>query len=166
MNRDQADSVFRAAEGWLELGNLDEAANELNSLPPKFKSSAQFVRLFAQIYSRAGAWSNVGLLCDTLLQRDPEDSFALLLQAEALHRQGKTRAAIEFLAPAFDVLPNYEETVRFHYAMARYHSAIGLKDAALTCIEKAIHLDKRLRGTALSDPELAAIWTMLQDETN
>ena len=84
---------FHATEGWLELGNLAEAAEELHRLPPSLKSSVEFCKLWVRIYTDKGAWSNVELMCETLSKHVPDDPFTIYNQAEAFHRQGRSQEA-------------------------------------------------------------------------
>jgi hypothetical protein len=106
---------FEPIEGWIELGNFTEAAEELHRLPSHLKSTVEFVQKWVLIYAGSGAWTNVEVMCETLLLKNPEDDFGALHKAEALHQQGKTADAIIFLGethygektpPAFTASPD------------------------------------------------------------
>ena len=88
---------IRAAEGWIELGNYDEAAEELHNCPPAIKSTVEWVKLWVRIYAAQNHWREVEMMCETLTHHAPEDSFTIFHQAEAWHRQGRSREAFAAL---------------------------------------------------------------------
>ena len=81
--------ALNAAEGWIELGNFDEAAAELHNCPPAVKSSVEWVKLWVRIYAAKNRWADVEMFCETLAKHAPDDPFTIFHQAEALHRQGR-----------------------------------------------------------------------------
>jgi predicted Zn-dependent protease len=112
---------LRAAEGWIELENFTEAAEELNNLPPALKSSVEFCRLWIEINVATKAWSNAEVMCETLLKHAPDDHFAIRQQAEAFHQQGRTREAYS----AYQYAPaEFKHGADYFYTLARYLCAL------------------------------------------
>lgn len=151
---------FRSVEGWIELGNFSEAAAELYNFPSDSKSTIEFLRLSVRIHSGTKAWSNVEMMCETLLKHVPEDSFALFHQAEAFHRQGRSREAFA----AFQHAPiGFKRGPAYFYALGRYLCALGEMTLALSCLGKAFDSEPALRMDALRDPDLEQVWFDLQE---
>ena len=50
---------MRAAEGWIELGNFDEAAEELHNSPPAVKSSVAFLKMWVRICEGLNRWDDL-----------------------------------------------------------------------------------------------------------
>jgi len=145
---------IRAAEGWLELGNLSEAAKELHDLPPEAKSSVECLHVWVRIFSAQKAWDSVELTTDTLLKHDPDDPVALFHRAEALHKQKKSADAVLLIGQT-----KYgRTTAEGLYNLARYLCGNGQRDDAFHILGLAFGKDKKLRERALEDPELKQVW--------
>ena len=150
-----------AVEGWIDLGNFAEAAEELHNLPPALKSSEAFCRLWVRIYEATKHWREVEIMCETLLKHAPHDHFAIRHQAEAFHQQGRSREAFS----AYQYAPTeFKQGADYFYALGRYLCAIGQPRFAETCIGRAIDCDPSLKLKALEDPELEKIWLNLHDD--
>lgn len=150
---------LQAAEGWIELGDYDEAAEELHNCPPAVKSSVAFVKLWVRIYAAKGRWVDVEQYCELLAKHAPDESFTIFTQAEAFHRQGRTREAFA----VFQQSPmSFRTGVKYFYALARYLCALDQTQLAAACIGNAIDEDPSVRLKALNDPELERLWVDLQ----
>lgn len=153
--------AFMSIEGWIELRNYDEAANELHNLPADWKSTTPFIKCWIRIYEAQKAWSNVEMLATTLNNQKPEDLFGISKLAEAYFQQGRYGDAISKLGEALslDGKGGYP-LVRYH--LARYFCGAGQFNEAREHLKAAIALDKHLRSKALDDPDLQSLWTELQ----
>lgn len=149
-----------AAEGWIELGNFDEAAEQLHNCPPAVKSSVPWLKLWIRVYAATNRWVEVEMMCETLAKHDPDDPFTIFNQAEALHRQGRSREAFA----VFKYAPNeFKHGAEYFYALARYLCALEQITLALSCLGKAFDLNPDLRMKALNDPDLERAWLDLQE---
>jgi tetratricopeptide (TPR) repeat protein len=149
-----------AAEGWIELGNYDEAAEELHNCRPATKTSVEWIKLWVRVYAATRRWAEVEMMCETLAKHTPEDPFTIFNRAEALHRQCRSQEAFELFSHApqsFKKLPQY------FYDYARYLCALQEFSLALSCLGKAFDLDPELRMRALDDPDLHRVWLDLQE---
>jgi hypothetical protein len=79
-----------AAEGWIELDNFDEAAEELHNCPPEIKSSLPWLKLWVRVYAATNHWREVEMMCETLAKHAPDDPFTIFNYAESFHRQGRS----------------------------------------------------------------------------
>ena len=153
----EAERLFDSIDGWIDLGNYDEAAEELHRPRPPFKSTVHFVKAWIRIYVAQKAWSNVQLMCETLLRHAPDDPKGYLQLAEAFHDQGKHADAIATLSQALESGPlSNSSEIRYH--LARYLSAAGQLDEARKCLTKAIEADRSLRRNALDDSAFEKLW--------
>lgn len=81
-------------------------------------------------------------------------------QAEAYHRQGRTREAFA----VFQYAPLCFKTGGdYYYALDRYLSALDQSSLALTCLGNAFDADPRLLIQALEDSALERVWSDVQD---
>jgi tetratricopeptide (TPR) repeat protein len=151
---------IRAAEGWIDLGNYDEAAEELNNCPVPVKSSIEWVKLWVRIYSATNDWREVQMMTETLAKHAPDDPFTITHQAEAFHKQGRSREAFA----TFQYAPSeFKQGADYIYAIARYLCALDQMSLALSCLGKAFDTNPDLRMKALNDPDLKGVWLDLQE---
>ena len=157
----EAKRKFDSINGWIDLGNYDEAAEELNNLHPKLKSTIEFCKAWIRIYSAKKAWTNVELMCTTLVKHAPDDPFGVLHLAEAVHQQGKHVDAISILGGTlWD--ESWRESPTVLYALARYFCAADQAKEGRECLRKAIEADRSLKKKALEDSDLEKIWIHFQ----
>lgn len=57
---------FLAAEGWLELGNIQECYNELEEISPMYKTHRSVLELRVKMYAKAEKWDHVEAISETL----------------------------------------------------------------------------------------------------
>lgn len=151
---------LRAAEGWIDLGNYDEAAEELHNCPPAIKSSIGWVKLWVTIYVATQRWVEVEMMTETLVKHAPDDPFTLTHRAEAFFRQGRAQDAFQVFRNAPD---EFKKGPEYFYNLARYLCALEQFTLALSCIGKAVDADERIRMKALTDPDLERVWLDLQE---
>jgi hypothetical protein len=108
------------------------------------------------------AWSNVELMCATLIKHAPPDSFTILHAAEAQHQQGHSGEAFLALKRGENSF-NGGGNVQYFYALARYACAINSVTVACSVLGMAIDIDSSIKMKALNDPDLKRAWTDLQD---
>lgn len=151
---------IKAAEGWIELGSYDEAAEELHNCPALVKSSVEWVKLWVRVYVAKERWREVEVMCETLAKHAPADPFTIFNRAEAFHRQGRTREAYTVFT---DAPVEFKKGAEYFYALARYLCALDQMQLALSCIGKACDVNPSLKIKALNDPDLERVWVDLQE---
>ena len=70
---------FLAAEGWLELGNLEECFNELEEISPMYKTHRDAHELRVKMYFKAEKWDHVEPIAETLAMLIPETPFGVYM---------------------------------------------------------------------------------------
>jgi Flp pilus assembly protein TadD len=160
------DSFFvSAAQGWLELGNGDEARAELDRVSPALQNHPRVLQLRWTICAGAEDWSAAVEIARALMRVAPDHPEAWLHQAYALRRApgGGLDAAWEALSPALDKFPA-EETIP--YNLACYACQLGKPDDARALLRRAVAAagDRdSVKLLALRDPDLESLWPEIRE---
>jgi predicted Zn-dependent protease len=144
-----------AAIGWLELGNCQEAAADLERISPDLAEHPDVITVRQEIFARAGKWDLAAQAAATLTQIKPKQSHSWIALAYATRRKpgGGISAAREILLDAEKRFPK-EPLIR--YNLACYECQSGNLPAALAWLAKAFALGnaKQFKLMAMEDPDL------------
>lgn len=64
-----------AAEGWLELGNIQECYNEPEEISPTYKTHRSVLELRVKMYTKTEKWDHVEVISETLAKLIPDAPF-------------------------------------------------------------------------------------------
>ncbi|MEX2579965.1 MAG: tetratricopeptide repeat protein [Verrucomicrobiales bacterium] len=142
------------ARGYLDLGMLDAAWNEIESLPPDKRGCAEAQEMRIVIQLERGALEEALALCEILCDVAPGEHAGYIQGAYCLHELGRTDEAIEHLQSGPQTLR--EEAVYF-YNLGCYELAVGREQAAIAWLDRSFDLDHRFRKHAKTDPDLESI---------
>ena len=144
---------LNAAEGWLGLGSTDEAEQELAKLSLGVLSHPEVLRVKYHFYERTLQWERAAETARLLSQIVPEEPFAWVHTAYALHELKRTREAYDVLLPVLDRFPD-EYVMR--YNLACYSCQLGRLDEARAWLKKAMKLAGAvvIKEMAATDPDL------------
>ena len=147
---------LNAAEGWLGLGNSEEAWHELAKVSLEVLSHPDVLRVKYHLYEKVKNWERAAETAQLLCQIIPEAPFGWIHLAYALHELRRTREAYNVLIPLVDRFP--EEYV-IRYNLACYCCQLGELDEARGWLKKAIALigSDTIKEMASKDPDLAAM---------
>ena len=159
---DQGDRIhLNAAEGWLGLGDLNSASDELDQISPEFRIHPDVLLMRCEIYSAAKKWDYVVSISETLVQQLPKLSDGWVNRSVALHELKRTQEAYDLLLPAAKMFPKLWV---IRYNLACYACVMGKIKIATERLRQAIDLagkDEDIRLQALDDPDLERIWTLV-----
>jgi predicted Zn-dependent protease len=146
-----------AAEGWLELGNWQEANEELERITPEMRVHPFVLRVRWGIYAKAEKWEMAAEVARGMTVMLPDNSFGYKHWAHALHELNRTKEAWGVLIPIADKFP--EDHV-ISYNLACYACQLGNRKEAFQWLWKAIDLagKKDIRLMALDDSDLEPLW--------
>jgi len=147
-----------AAQGYTELGMLDDAIAELDAIEPRLQGGSAVIEMRLLILMRAKRWKEALPLGYQLCQLHPDATAGFVHAAFCLHEMGRTVEARETLLsgpPAMQREPTY------FYNLACYDVALGNTEEALRNVERSFQMDNRYRDFAMVDPDLAAIRHLL-----
>lgn len=150
---------FRAAEGWLELGNPLEAFAELDCITPQFRAHPEVLKLRCQIYQHAKKWELCLEVASALVQHLPEDPIGWITRSFALHELKRTHEAYDLLLPAVAKFPHLWTVP---YNLACYCAQSRDFPAAESWFKQAMALDEHtVKRLGIDDPDLTPLWDNL-----
>jgi tetratricopeptide (TPR) repeat protein len=161
----QPDAVhLRAAEGWLDLGNHQEAAAELQRITPVNRTHPDVLHLRWRVHAAAEQWDTSLKIAEGLTAVVPERRFGWVhrgFSLRKLDRQAEALAVYQEAADRFGMNPT------FALGLACCHARLGDLAEAKRHLELAMDLaeDKavqdRLKLRALDEPDLEPLWRNL-----
>lgn len=153
MCQEQIKMRLEAAEGYIELGMLDDAIRELDALPREERMGPGGLAVLLELYRTAGEWSLMEAVALLLLDSDSENVDRWIDVAIAKRFDGRVEKARDFLLRTAEFFPR-TAMVHFHLACcecqlgniasAKEHLAIS-KDLCLVCRVLALTDEHDLR---------------------
>jgi hypothetical protein len=150
---------YRAAQGWLELGNLDEANAELDNISSETRLHPDVLEIQWHICARQNQWAACVVIGSILVSVAPERSDSWIHHTFALHSMGRTKEALDILVP---VAVRFFNVWHVPYNLSCYCTAIGRFDDAQGWLKIALSIDeKSAQKACLEDPDLQPLWAVL-----
>jgi len=153
---------FEAAQGWLGLGDLASAANELEEMAPQSRAHPDALQVRLKIYFEARKWDCAAEVANALCRLLPDSAFGPLHLAHALRQLDRTQDARAALLPIADKFP---DEWRIQYQLACYSCKVGKLKEALQWIGAAIDVAGKLdiRTKALGEQDLEPLWLHISE---
>ena len=145
--------------GFLELGMLEDADGELDSLPPEDRDRSSVLALRVEIYRTTGSWSLMEVVARELWKRHPDEPDYWTNLAWAVRRSGSVVAARDILLEAVERFPGDALT---HFNLGCYSCQLGDIEQAKTRVGRAIELDAKFKLLALDDADLKPLWEEIE----
>lgn len=144
------------ATGWMELGNVVEANEELDKISPSLRAHPFVLDVRWQIYALAKKWEACVDLAEALVKLVPNQLNGWLHRSYALHSMKRTQEAFDRLLPARDMFPNEQ---MIPYNLACYSCQLGRLEEARKWLALAFEIGgKEIKLMALDDPDLEPLW--------
>jgi len=144
---------LNAAEGWIELGDIVSANDELEAISAEFRAHPAVLLLRYEIYARAKKWDLAAEVACALTELLPENPDVWIYYAYSTRR--KTDGGI---SSAKDILlkmqPKFPRDYRFSFNLGCYCSQLKHFDEAEKWLKKAIVIDDMVQKLILSDEDL------------
>jgi tetratricopeptide (TPR) repeat protein len=148
-----------AAIGWIELGNLVEAEEDLNRVSAELQCHPDVLEVRWIIVAQTRRWDAALEIARALLKLAPNRSSGWLHHAYTLRRVSKDglRMAWDALLPAYDKFPR-EPTIS--YNLSCYACQMHQLDEAKTWLRRALKIGNKeeIKRMALDDPDLQPLW--------
>jgi tetratricopeptide (TPR) repeat protein len=150
-----------AAAGWLGLGDVASARDELDQIAPDLQTHPIVLMAKCQIYMAAKEWESLIHTAASLIREFPVLHEAWVNRSYALHELKRTQEAFDALLPAATMFPKIWVVP---YNLACYCAQTGRLQEALEWLNQAIDLagGKDVRAQALEDPDLQPIWKEIE----
>ena len=143
-----------AAQGYSELGMVDDALAEIDTLPAEVAEHATVVEMRIHVLRQARRWKPALTASRVLCRVAPDKASGFIHTAFCLHELGRTAEARDTLLSGPPLL--HAESV-YHYNLACYECTLGNLDLARLHLEKSFELDKSLKEFSKTDPDLAGL---------
>jgi hypothetical protein len=148
----------QAAAGYVELGMLLEANEELDKIDPFNRAAPEVLALRIEIYRGLEEWELMQEISKRLAHFLPDDIQWTISLAYATRRADSIQAAKEVLLNAE---PKFPKEPAIKYNLACYFSQTGDIQAAKNYLKKAFEIDSNWRMAALEDEDLKLLWESL-----
>lgn len=140
------------ALGYLALGLLDEAHDELESIAAEERSAPAVLAARVEYYLEAKQWASLVTAGRELVQGDPTNERGWIGWAFALRELGRVAEAKSVLLDAEHF--HGPSCAVLHYNLACYHCLLGEMGEARMRLETAFRMHPPFRSGALDDPDL------------
>ncbi|MES2922116.1 MAG: hypothetical protein V4819_11245 [Verrucomicrobiota bacterium] len=144
-----------AAVGYLSLGLMEDAWNELESLPPEFRAQNAVIELRIEILLKLERWKFARVLAEGQAKRFPENPAWWLQWAAALRRERSIQDARGVL---WEAVQRHPACALIQYNLACYASVLGEHEEARRRLGTAFAIDDGLRPIAMDDPDFEPIF--------
>ena len=150
---------LRAAQGWLELGNDQEANEELERITPQLRAHPDVLEVRWHIYAKEAKWDACVDIASAIVKQAPESSFGWIHRSFALHVLKRTQEAFDYLLPVANKFP---KVWTIPYNLACYCAQLGRLDECQAWFKQAMAIDEQtVKRVALDDPDLKPLWDSL-----
>jgi predicted Zn-dependent protease len=145
------------ALGWLELGSLAEAEEEIWKVSPANRHHPDVLHVRYGIYARGKQWRVAAKIAQALCKVLPDRPLGWVHRAYALHQMARTQESWDVLRQVAERFPN-EYIVP--YDLACYACQLGHLPEALDWIKRSAQLAgfKKIKEMALGDSDLEPLW--------
>jgi hypothetical protein len=152
------DQVIEYSEGYLDLGMIVEASEELDRLPVDLATKVEVMNLRAAIYSENENWPMLRDYAQVLVKQCPEDIAHWIWFAFATRM---TRSIMEAQAILLDSLEFHDSHPTVHFNLACYACLLGDLPVARERLAHACLLEPKKHAVALKDMDLKPLWAEL-----
>ena len=151
-------SHIEAALGYLELGMVKDAANEIECIQPEHKNSSAVFGVRLTIYRTAQDWKMMEVVARELLKRQPDEPIHWNDLAFSIRREDSIKAAQTLLLEALEKFPSDAMT---RYNLGCYACQLGDMEDAKKLVGDAIRLDAKYKLLAIDDADLEQLWEQI-----
>lgn len=152
---------IEAAKGWVLLGDLRDAHEELNHISKQWKQHPEVLELRWYLFAEEPDWESALPIAQKIHKKHPERLFGWLALAHSIFKSTlDAEAAFQLLSPAAEIF----EGPQVAYGLACYASLTGDFTAARDWLSRAIEKsdDDQLEDFYKAHPELEALNDYLQ----
>jgi predicted Zn-dependent protease len=149
-----SERALLAAQGYLELGMVEEALAELTSVSDELRDDPDIIELRLHILMQGRRWAEALTTAEELLRKKPNAVPGYIHGAFALHELGRTAEARDLLLKGPGDL---RKDPTFHYNIGCYEAVLGNRESALESLNQSFALDETYRDFAKRDPDLESI---------
>jgi tetratricopeptide (TPR) repeat protein len=147
---------LNAAQGWLELGNSQEANEDLERIAPLLRAHPDVLGVRWHVYAHAQKWDACVDLAEAIIKLDPDRAEAWIHRSFALHELKRTQEAFDQLLHVAD---RFRKVWTIPYNLACYCAQLGRLDQCQEWFKKAMDIDgNAVKQAGIDDPDLKPLW--------
>src|SRR5438105_2728186 len=152
----------QAAQGWLELGNLEAARLELEQVSQDHKQHPTVLQTRYNIFFAEGDFESAATIARTLCEVRPNIPAGWVGLASALHKLKRTGEARAVLRPLAAKFPRDHEIA---FDLACYSCHLGNVDEGRDWFERAFEYGDmiEIKERAMENPDLEPLWPEIAD---
>ena len=150
--------ILQSAEGYLELGMIEEGLAELTSLPGSAQERADVLELKIHAFLHARNWREALEVSGVLCRVAAGNAQGFIHAAFCLHELGRTVEAKAVLLSGPTALL---QDATYYYNLGCYDAVLGNVEEAQAYLRASFKLDKKFRDLARHDPDLASVRELL-----
>lgn len=150
----EVERTLQAAQGYYELGMLEDAWEELDSIPEGCRNEAEVLHVRVMLLLKEERWDGALRTSLELCGLKPADSAGFIHAAFCLHELGRTAEARQTL---LDGPASLQAEPTYFYNLACYAARLGEIPDAEQLLARACALDPKLGELARRDPDLEAL---------
>jgi len=132
---------FEAAEGYVELGMIDQALAELHPLRQIQEVAYDYHRLLGECYRARENWAAALMEFERCDRLQPESLDVLMAMAWCYKRLNRLDDAIAAMQTAYE---SHRDEPIVLYNLSCYYSLAGNKPQALSWLGRALRMERRL----------------------
>lgn len=153
---------LRAAEGWLELGDPDEAKAELGQIKARWRVHPDVLEVKWHVYAKIKKWERCLDIANAIIRAVPERSSGWIHLSYSLHELKLTEDAYDNLVCMAD---HFEGEPVIAYNLACYSCRMGQRAESLNWLKQALQIGdaRKIKSMALEDPDLEPLWNRIRD---
>lgn len=144
------------ATGYLELGMLDAASDEIEAVEGEGRLSPEVLLFRSRLYNAAEQWELMEAVSKQVAKVAPADPEGWIQWGNALRFQERFKEASQVAIKALRIHP---EESHIMYNLACFHCLMGELEESRCILKRALKLNPKLRESALDDPDLERVWT-------
>jgi predicted Zn-dependent protease len=148
---------LEAAEGWLMLGNPEEAHEELEKITGEAAYHPTVLSMRWQVYAGAGWWEAASVVSKALCELAPQSAAAWICQANTMRHY---KGVVEAWSVLLGVVNRFPDDAIMRYNLACYAAQMGLLEESCGWLVQAFEMEEstQLKLAAIYDSDLQPLW--------
>lgn len=143
-----------AAEGFLDLGMLEQAWDQLEESDPRRRADPEVLAMRLRILERMGRFDMGAEIARGAVQAHPNELDLWLLGSRHIRAAEGIDSALEFLLGSGE---RFTSKAAYWFELACIHCQLGDLDRTADCTRRAVDLDRSYQMRVLDHPDLEAL---------
>ena len=157
---------LRAADGWIDLGLLEEARAELAGIGAELRNGPDGLEVQWRLFAEMGQWDAAFAVAEQTVRLHPDAEAGWIHRAYAARRrpQGGLEIARTLLVEA---VPRFPKSAILYFNLSCYCAQLGQLESAWAWLAQSVDLAgwKVIGEMGLKDPDLKPLWPQLRQKT-